>query len=186
MHAHAGVLPEDVQAVLPAVVGHRLAPREMARFRDAGPGRPARARRGAGALSAHGCAVSLRGSCARGHRGTHRRLDPAAAGPGPATRSNCSRERIYILPTPLGLAYAAMVFAMLLGGMNYNNNLGLGLAFLLVSLGLVAMHHCHGTLSGLVLRLLATESAFVGQDASLPAAARKSVARAATAQSKWP
>jgi MoxR-like ATPase len=36
MHAHAGVLPEDVQAVLPAVVGHRLAPREMSRFRDAG------------------------------------------------------------------------------------------------------------------------------------------------------
>jgi MoxR-like ATPase len=36
MHSHAGVLPEDVQAVLPAVVGHRLAPREAARFRDAG------------------------------------------------------------------------------------------------------------------------------------------------------
>jgi len=36
MHAHPGVLPEDVQAVLPAVVGHRLAPREAARFRDAG------------------------------------------------------------------------------------------------------------------------------------------------------
>jgi hypothetical protein len=30
------VLPEDVQAVLPAVVGHRLAPRESSRFRDAG------------------------------------------------------------------------------------------------------------------------------------------------------
>ena len=36
MHAHPGVLPEDVQAVLPAVVGHRLAPREASRFRDAG------------------------------------------------------------------------------------------------------------------------------------------------------
>jgi MoxR-like ATPase len=36
MHGHAGVLPEDVQAVLPAVVGHRLAPRETSRFRDAG------------------------------------------------------------------------------------------------------------------------------------------------------
>jgi len=36
MQSHAGVLPEDVQAVLPAVVGHRLAPRETARFRDAG------------------------------------------------------------------------------------------------------------------------------------------------------
>jgi uncharacterized protein (DUF58 family) len=74
------------------------------------------------------------------------------------------RRRIYILPTRLGLAYAAMVFAMVLGGLNYNNNLGLGLAFLLVSLGLVAMHHCHGTLSGLALRLLSTQSAFTGQD----------------------
>jgi uncharacterized protein (DUF58 family) len=75
-----------------------------------------------------------------------------------------NRRRIYILPTRLGIAYAVMVFAMVLGGLNYNNNLGLGLAFLLVSLGLVAMHHCHGTLSGLALRLLATDSAFAGQD----------------------
>lgn len=73
------------------------------------------------------------------------------------------KRRIYILPTRLGFAYAAMVFAMVLGGMNYNNNLGLGLAFLLVSLGLVTMHHCHGTLFGLGLRLLATESGFVGR-----------------------
>jgi MoxR-like ATPase len=36
MQSHPGVLPEDVQAVLPAVVGHRLAPRETSRFRDAG------------------------------------------------------------------------------------------------------------------------------------------------------
>ncbi len=36
MHARAGVIPEDVQAVLPAVVGHRLAPRDASRFRDAG------------------------------------------------------------------------------------------------------------------------------------------------------
>lgn len=72
------------------------------------------------------------------------------------------RGRIYILPTALGIAYAVMLFAMVLGGMNYGNNLGLGLAFLLVSLGLVTMHHCHGTLSGLVLRCAATDPAFVG------------------------
>ena len=47
------------------------------------------------------------------------------------------RRRIYILPTRLGVAYAAMLFAMLLGGMNYNNNLGLWLTFLLVSLCLL-------------------------------------------------
>ena len=74
------------------------------------------------------------------------------------------RGRIYILPTPLGLAYATMVFAMVLGALNYGNNLGLGLAFLLVSLGLVTMHHCHGTLSGLEIRLAGTESAFAGRD----------------------
>jgi MoxR-like ATPase len=36
MHSRPGVVPEDVQAVLPAVVGHRLAPRETSRFRGAG------------------------------------------------------------------------------------------------------------------------------------------------------
>ena len=35
MQGHAGVLPEDVQAVLPAVAGHRLAPRDDSRFRGA-------------------------------------------------------------------------------------------------------------------------------------------------------
>jgi uncharacterized protein (DUF58 family) len=74
------------------------------------------------------------------------------------------RGRIYILPTALGLAYATMVFAMVLGALNYGNNLGLGLAFLLASLGLVTMHHCHGTLSGLEIRLAGTESAFAGRN----------------------
>jgi uncharacterized protein (DUF58 family) len=73
------------------------------------------------------------------------------------------RQRIYILPTRLGVAYGAMLFAMLLGGMNYNNNLGLALTFLLVSLGLVAMHHAHGTLAGVRLRLLEAVPGFVGQ-----------------------
>lgn len=35
IHGHAGVLPEDVQTVLPAVVGHRLRPREDAGLRTA-------------------------------------------------------------------------------------------------------------------------------------------------------
>jgi uncharacterized protein (DUF58 family) len=74
------------------------------------------------------------------------------------------RQRIYILPTRLGIAYGAMLFAMLLGGMNYNNNLGLGLTFLLVSLGLVTMHHAHGTLAGVQLRLLEAVPGFVGSD----------------------
>ncbi|MFO1408560.1 MAG: DUF58 domain-containing protein [Steroidobacteraceae bacterium] len=73
------------------------------------------------------------------------------------------RGRLYILPTRLGIAYAAMVVAMVAGGLNYGNNLALGLAFLLASLGLVAMHHCHATLAGLEVRLLGTVPAHVGQ-----------------------
>jgi MoxR-like ATPase len=30
LHARGGVLPEDLQAVLPAVVGHRLRPKDAA------------------------------------------------------------------------------------------------------------------------------------------------------------
>jgi MoxR-like ATPase len=33
LHGHAGVLPDDLQAVLPAVVGHRLRPRDAADVR---------------------------------------------------------------------------------------------------------------------------------------------------------
>lgn len=35
MYGHPGVLPEDVQAVLPSVVGHRLKPKDEGRFKSA-------------------------------------------------------------------------------------------------------------------------------------------------------
>jgi len=72
-------------------------------------------------------------------------------------------RRIYILPTALGVAFAAMLFAMLLGAMNYANNLALGLVFMLGALALVAMHHCHRTLNGLRLTSVAAEPVFAGQ-----------------------
>ena len=75
------------------------------------------------------------------------------------------RGRIYILPTRLGVVFAAMLFAMLLGSLNYANNLGLALTFLLAALGLVAMHACHRNLAGLVVTGAGTEPPFAGQDA---------------------
>ena len=50
--------------------------------------------------------------------------------------------RVYILPTGVGLIYGLMSFAMLLGSMNYNNNLSFVLTFMLAGLGFVAMHQC--------------------------------------------
>lgn len=78
-----------------------------------------------------------------------------------------SPRRIYILPTRLGMMYALMVCAMVLGGMNYGNNLALGLAFLLGSLGFVAMHHCHRNLAALQLASAANAPVFSGQTARL-------------------
>ncbi len=75
------------------------------------------------------------------------------------------RGRIYILPTGLGVAFGAMLIAMLLGSLNYGNNLGLALTFLLAALGLVAMHACHRNLEQLIARPAGTEPAFAGQDA---------------------
>jgi len=76
-----------------------------------------------------------------------------------------SRGRIYILPTGLGVAFGLMLFAMLLGSLNYANNMGLGLTFLLTALGLVAMQACHRNLETLIARGAGTEPPFAGKDA---------------------
>lgn len=74
-------------------------------------------------------------------------------------------KRIYILPTSLGIAFTLMLFAMFIGAMNYANNLALGLTFLLGSLALTAMHHCHRNLSGILLRSANSEPVFAGDTA---------------------
>lgn len=73
-------------------------------------------------------------------------------------------RRIYILPTPAGLVYAAMLGVTLIGSMNYNNNLGFFLTFLLASAGIVCIYHAHRTLVGLQLRYVGSEPVFAGDD----------------------
>ncbi len=75
------------------------------------------------------------------------------------------RRRVYILPTRFGIAYGALVFAMLLGSMNYGASLGFALTFLLGGLGLVVMHHCHNNLLGTTVRLGSAAPVFVGEQA---------------------
>ena len=65
----------------------------------------------------------------------------------------------------MGVAYSLMVFATLLGSMNYNNSMGFALTFLLTGLGLVAMHHCHRNLNGAVIRFAGADPVFAGQPA---------------------
>ena len=73
--------------------------------------------------------------------------------------------RVYILPTGVGIVFAIMTFAMLLGSMNYNNNLSFVLTFILGGLGFVAMHQCQRNLVGLELAFAGVEPVFAGQAA---------------------
>ncbi len=72
------------------------------------------------------------------------------------------RRRIYILPTRFGVIYCIALVFMLLASMNYGNNLGFALTFLLASLALVAMFHCHRNLADVVVTGMASEEAFAG------------------------
>jgi uncharacterized protein (DUF58 family) len=75
------------------------------------------------------------------------------------------KQRIYILPTRPGYAYAGLLLLMLLGAINYNNSLGHLLSFLLASLGHVTMHHSHRNLRQLSISVIPTEAVFCGQKA---------------------
>jgi uncharacterized protein (DUF58 family) len=77
-----------------------------------------------------------------------------------------SRRRIYILPTRSGMMLAFVLVAMLLAGLNYNSNLGLAFAFLMVSVALVTMHHCNRNLLGLQVDVTTEVDAFAGREAS--------------------
>ena len=76
-----------------------------------------------------------------------------------------SARRTYILPTGVGLIYALMSFAMLLGSMNYNNNLSFVLTFFLIGLGFVAMHQCQRNIVGLEISFAGVDPVFAGQAA---------------------
>ena len=74
-------------------------------------------------------------------------------------------RRIYILPTGVGLVFGLMTFTMLLGSMNYNNNLSFALTFLLVGLGFISMHQCQRNLVGLEVAFAGVDPVFAGQAA---------------------
>lgn len=72
------------------------------------------------------------------------------------------RSRIYILPTRAGVFFAAVVLMLLIGSLNYANNMGFALTFLLTGVGLVAMHHCHRNLAGLCISFKQAKPVFAG------------------------
>jgi uncharacterized protein (DUF58 family) len=73
------------------------------------------------------------------------------------------RRRVFILPTRTGLGFAVLLLVMLLGAINYSNNLIFALTFLLAGLGVVAMLHTYRNLVNLQLQAGQGRPGFVGE-----------------------
>ena len=77
-----------------------------------------------------------------------------------------TQRRVYILPTKQGLAFALLLFIMLLGSINYSNSLGYFLTFLLASLSIVTIFHTYNNLLKLSIGPAICKPVFADQDAS--------------------
>ncbi|HUR41340.1 MAG TPA: DUF58 domain-containing protein [Verrucomicrobiae bacterium] len=80
--------------------------------------------------------------------------------PGPVP---VPRNRVYILPTRFGYAFAALVLVMVLTSMNYSNSMAFALTFMLTGLGLLAMNRTHGNLVNIEIRSGPVASVFAGE-----------------------
>ena len=78
------------------------------------------------------------------------------------------RQRIYIMPTRHGTLFGLMLFAMLLGAVNYNNSMAYILTFLLCSLSLVTLLHTYRNLAGLIINQTPVSPVFPGELAKFP------------------
>lgn len=77
------------------------------------------------------------------------------------------RRRIYVLPTGFGLFFGAVVGAMLLGALNYNNNPALLLAFVLAAAFHNSLVRAHLNLSGIRLEAVHADPVHAGQPLQL-------------------
>jgi len=87
-------------------------------------------------------------------------------------------RQIYILPTRFGWLVGLLLFAMLLGSLNFNNNLGLFTTFLVAGIGLLSMHIAHRNLDGVRVAGCVPGQAFAGDPLELSISLRDTRDRA--------
>lgn len=82
------------------------------------------------------------------------------------------RRRIYVLPTGFGWFFSALLMAMLIGALNYNNNPAMLLGLLLGGAGLTSLFSAHLQLSGLTIATVAADPVAAGKPLSVRVYAR--------------
>lgn len=74
-----------------------------------------------------------------------------------------NRRRIYVVPTRFGLVFALMLFVMLLGALNYNNNAALLLTCVLAAASFLSLFTAFRALDGVELGAVHAVSCFAGE-----------------------
>lgn len=73
------------------------------------------------------------------------------------------QRRIFVLPTPAGLAFATTLLTLLIASINYSLSLGYALTFLLAGAGASSILHAFRNLLGLRLQPASAEPCFAGE-----------------------
>jgi uncharacterized protein (DUF58 family) len=81
----------------------------------------------------------------------------------PASSVTLDQRRIFIFPSQTGFFFFLCLLIMLIASINYQNNLGYALTFLLANLFVVAVLHTYANLAGLTVTAVGAEEAFAGQ-----------------------
>jgi uncharacterized protein (DUF58 family) len=84
----------------------------------------------------------------------------------PPSRSiTLDQKRVFIFPSRVGFFFLACMLLMLMTAVNYENNMGFALTFLLVTLFVIAILHTFANLSGLTIQARRAQSTFPGHQA---------------------
>lgn len=83
----------------------------------------------------------------------------------PVREVTLNQRRIFIFLSRHGMIASLVVLALFIGGINYGNNLLLGLCFFIASLFVIVIHHTYSNLSGLRITAVSVSSAFAGETA---------------------
>lgn len=74
-------------------------------------------------------------------------------------------KKTYILPTRYGYLFILLLLIMLIGSVNYNNNLGFLLTFLLSSMCIVSLYYTNSNIKGIRFESAQSEPVFAGDPA---------------------
>lgn len=85
-----------------------------------------------------------------------------------------TKNRIRVQPTRYGALFLGLLLALLLGSINYGNNLGFLFTFLLGSMALVSIGYTVRNLTGLKIQSVRTTATFAGQTAQFEIALKAS------------